>query len=59
MMLDAMVDGQAGGLGAWESNSEVIHAISDRPEGPFRMQSVVLPTQNTNPHLIYDPATKT
>ena len=59
MMLDAMVNGQAGGLGSWESNSEVIHAIADRPEGPFRMQAVVLPTQNTNPHLLYDPMTET
>lgn len=58
MMLDAMVNGQAGGLGSWESNSEVVHAISDRPEGPFVMTNVVLPTQNTNPHLLYDPTTQ-
>ena len=59
MMLDAMVNGQTGGLGGWEQNSEVIHAVSDRPEGPFTMKSVVLPTQSTNPHLLYDPATQT
>ena len=59
MMLDTMVSGQAAGLGGWECNSEVIHAVSDRPEGPFSMKSVILPTQNTNPHLLYDPATQT
>ena len=59
MMLDVMLNGQAGGLGSWESNSEVVHAISDRPEGPFVVKSVVLPTQNTNPHLLYDPQTQT
>jgi hypothetical protein len=59
MMLDGMVNGQPGGLGGWEQNSLVIHAVADRPEGPFAMKSVALPTQNTNPHLLYDPATQT
>jgi len=37
----------------------VIHAVSSRPEGPFKMKNVVLPTENHNPHLLYDEITKT
>jgi hypothetical protein len=57
MMLAGFVHGA--GLGGWEVDSQIVHAVSDRPEGPFAMQAVVLPTFNHNPHLLYDPTTKT
>ena len=57
MMLAGFVNGA--GLGGWEVDSQIVHAVSDRPEGPFAMKSVVLPTFNHNPHLLYDPTTKT
>ena len=57
MMLAAFVNGN--GLGGWEADSQIVHAVADRPEGPFKMKDVALPTQNTNPHLLSDPSTKT
>lgn len=32
-------------MGAWVTNSEVVLAISDKPEGPYRFEKVVLPAR--------------
>ena len=39
------------GIGGWEVNSEVIHAISDSPGGPFTFSDVALPTWHHNPDI--------
>ena len=33
------------GFGAWVSNSEVVHAVSDTPEGPYVFSDVALPVR--------------
>jgi hypothetical protein len=35
------------GFGAWVTNSEVVHAISDTPEGPYVFSDVALPVRGT------------
>jgi hypothetical protein len=42
-------------LGAWTSNSEVIHVTSSSPTGPFKMQDVALPPWHHNPQAILHP----
>ena len=42
-------------LGAWSSNSEVIHATSSSPTGPFKMQDVALPPWHHNPQVMLHP----
>lgn len=42
-------------LGAWTSNSEVIHAVSSSPVGPFNMQDVALPPWHHNPQVMLHP----
>ncbi len=42
-------------LGAWSSNSEVIHTISSSPTGPFKMQDVALPPWHHNPQVLLHP----
>ena len=43
------------GIGSWEGNSLVIHAVSDSPRGPFKMTDVALPSQHTNPQIVLAP----
>ena len=31
------------GLSAWETNSEIVHAVADTPLGPFEATQTVLP----------------
>ena len=47
------------GLGGWELNSQIIHAIGAHPAGPFKFSDVALPVWHHNPHTIRDPATGT
>ena len=42
------------GLDQWTTNSEVIHAISSSPVGPFVFSDVALPTWHHNPQIIQD-----
>ena len=42
-------------LGAWTSNSEVIHTIADSPTGPFRFQDVALMPWHHNPQVLLHP----
>jgi hypothetical protein len=39
------------GLGAWTTNSQIVHAVSSSPAGPFATQDVVLPVFHSNPSL--------
>lgn len=43
------------GLYAWESNSEVIHAVSNDPLGPFTYLSQALPVYHHNPQALTAP----
>ncbi len=36
---------KAQGMGAWLTHSQVVHAVSDTPEGPFAYQAVALPAR--------------
>ena len=47
------------GLGGWELNSQIIHAVGSHPAGPFNFSDVALPVWHHNPHTIRDPATGT
>jgi hypothetical protein len=40
------------GLNAWKSNSEVIHAVSNSPVGPFEFHDVALPVWHHNPQIV-------
>ena len=53
----AFVDVVAGGcgLGSWATNSEVWHAVSASPQGPFQRKERVLPTFASNPQLTRAP----
>jgi hypothetical protein len=42
-------------LGAWTSNSEVIHATSSSPLGPFQFSDVALPPWHHNPQALLHP----
>ena len=33
------------GFGAWVTNSEVVHAVSEKPEGPYVFSDVALPVR--------------
>ena len=39
------------GIGGWETNSEVIHAVGASPGGPFAFSDVALPTWHHNPDI--------
>lgn len=50
------------GFGAWVTNSEVVHAVSETPEGPYRFVDVALPKRGKeffdglvthNPRIIF------
>jgi len=50
------------GFGAWVTNSEVVHAVSDTPEGPYQFSDIALPARGKeyfdglathNPRIIY------
>ena len=43
------------GIGSWESDSLVIHAVASSPIGPFRLVDVALPSQHTNPQVVRAP----
>ena len=48
---------EAAGLGAWEVNSQVIHAVGNSPGGPFQFSDVALPTWHHNPDIKRCPLT--
>jgi len=39
------------GLMSWETNSQVIHATSSKPQGPFVVKNIALPTEHHNPTI--------
>lgn len=43
------------GLDGWESNSFVMHAVADTPEGPFEYHDTALPVWHHNPHALLAP----
>jgi hypothetical protein len=43
------------GLSGWESNSFVLHAVSQSPVGPFEFHDVALPVWHHNPQAIRAP----
>lgn len=43
------------GIGSWESDSLIIHAVSSSPLGPFKLSDVALPSQHTNPQIVRAP----
>jgi len=43
------------GLGNWVSHSQVAHAVSQAPEGPYVRQSLTLPQEHHNPTLQVSP----
>jgi hypothetical protein len=43
------------GLGGWQSNSQVAHAVSLHPAGPYKRQELVLPREHHNPTLKVSP----
>ena len=47
------------GLNSWVSNSQIIHAVSRSPLGPFVKRDVVSKPPTTNPQVLYDPASRT
>ena len=47
------------GLDSWGTNSEVSHAISDQPAGPYTKQGVVQGPFHHNPSVAYDNSTGT
>ena len=43
------------GLGGWQSNSQVAHAVSDSPAGPYTHINLVLPREHHNPTIKVSP----
>jgi hypothetical protein len=43
------------GLGGWTSSSQVAHAVSQSPSGPYKRQELVLPREHHNPTLKVSP----
>jgi hypothetical protein len=43
------------GLDAWTGNSEVVHAVSNNPLGPFVYADVALPVWHHNPQIVRNP----
>merc|ERR1712151_1214418 len=51
--INVMANGS--GLGAWETASEVVHAVAASPEGPFELRETVLPSFHHNARLARAP----
>jgi hypothetical protein len=47
------------GLASWISNSQIVHAVSQTPLGPFQRKDVVSKPPTTNPQVLHDPSTGT
>jgi hypothetical protein len=45
-----------GGLAGWQSQSECIHARSDRPDGPFTLVGVAVDVECHGPVVVQEPA---
>jgi hypothetical protein len=43
------------GLGDWQTSSQVVHAVSASPEGPFTRIDVVVPVPSHNPEVLIAP----
>jgi hypothetical protein len=43
------------GLGSWTQNSQVVHGVSSKPEGPFNRIDVVVPPLSHNPQVLIAP----
>ena len=44
-------------LTSWIPNSQITHAVADRPEGPFAFKETLFDTFHHNPRLTRDPET--
>ena len=42
-------------LGAWTTNSEVVHTVSEMPTGPFRYKDTAIPAFAHNPRVVKAP----
>ena len=47
------------GLASWVTNSQIVHAVSQSPLGPYSKKDVVSPPPTTNPQVLYDPSSGT
>ena len=47
------------GLASWVSHSQIIHAVSQSPLGPFTKKDVVSKPPTTNPQVLHDPSSGT
>ena len=43
------------GLGTWQQNSQVVHAVAATPAGPFKRVDVVVPPLSHNPQVMIAP----
>eukprot|EP00729_Bicosta_minor_P009536 gene9536-33631_t len=43
------------GLGGWQSHSQIAHAVSANPDGPYTRKSLVAPPEHHNPTLKVSP----
>ena len=43
------------GVGTWESDSLIVHAVASSPRGPFKLHDLALPSQHTNPQIVRSP----
>ncbi len=51
------VDGK--GLAAWKTASQIVHAVSNNPLGPYQKRDVVSGPPTTNPQILYDESSST
>eukprot|EP01052_Picozoa_sp_SAG31_P011976 SAG31_NODE_690_length_12796_cov_4.634559_8_plen_304_part_00 len=42
------------GLLDWQTNMNIVHAVSSAPRGPYQLQATALPSFSTNPQVIED-----
>eukprot|EP00927_Polykrikos_kofoidii_P035261 TRINITY_DN2983_c0_g5_i1.p1 TRINITY_DN2983_c0_g5~~TRINITY_DN2983_c0_g5_i1.p1 ORF type:complete len:532 (+),score=71.79 TRINITY_DN2983_c0_g5_i1:217-1812(+) len=56
---NAQDTGSRCGLSNWESTSQVVHAVSPEPDGPYIRRELTLPQMHHNPTLKVSPVDKT
>jgi hypothetical protein len=42
-------------VGSWERNSLVVHAVADRPTGPYQLSDIAMGSAHTNPQIMRTP----
>ena len=43
------------GINQWSSNSRIVHAVSDTPDGPYLVKDIVVPVWAHNPAVVQSP----